>query len=250
MNKKVIFLVLLILLLCGCSSEVNLNIDGKNISEEVNITYMADESTSKKDIYASFRNYIPAFNDVFMLDAQEDVKEENVKYYERELNEYSNGYLFNYKYTFNTSNYSNARSVKNAFKSLNINDNKKDNILTISTDNGGVILLNKYPKLSSVTVNITTNNEVLETNGIKNGSKYTWTFTKNDNNKSIYIKMRVLDGNKPNEEVVVNVVPNNDKDSWLTKFINEHKVLVIVFSIVIFILIALIVSKISRLKYE
>ena len=53
MNKKVILLVLLVLLLCGCSSEVNINIDGKNIIEEVNITYMADDIINKQNVYAT-----------------------------------------------------------------------------------------------------------------------------------------------------------------------------------------------------
>ena len=250
MNKKVIFLVLLILLLCGCSSEVNINIDGKNINEEINITYMADDTTTKSDVYASFRDYIPAFNDVLVVDTQEDTPVEGVKYYDKNINEYNNGYLFKYKYGFNTNNYKNARSVNNAFKSLNINDNKKEQILTISTDNGGVLLLKKYPKLTSVTVNITTNNEVLETNGVKNGSKYTWTFTQNDNNKSIYIKMKVLDDSIINDEVVVNFTTDKNEDSWLKKFVNEHATLVVIFSIVIFILIVIIVSKLSRIKYE
>lgn len=250
MNKKVILLVLLILLLCGCSSEVNINIDGKNITEEVNITYMADDSINKQNVYASFREYIPAFNDVLVVDTQDDVKEENVKYYERKINEYSNGYLFNYKYTFNVNNYKNARSVKNAFKSLNINDNVKDSTLTISSDNGGIILLRQYPKLSSVTVNITTNNEVLETNGTKNGSKYSWTFTQQDNNKGIYIKMKVKEDNIKKDEVLVELPTNTKEENKLSKFFNEHKVLVLVFSIIIFVLIALIIGKFSRIKYE
>ena len=250
MNKKVILLVLLVLLLCGCSSEVNINIDGKNIIEEVNITYMADDIINKQNVYASFREYIPAFNNVLVVDTQEDVKVENVKYYERKVNEYSNGYLFNYKYAFNVNNYTNARSVKNAFKSLNINDNKKDSILTISSDNAGIILLRQYPKLSSVTINITTNNQVLETNGIKNGSKYSWTFTQQDNNKGIYIKMKVNEDNLKNDEVVVEIPSNTKKQNKLSKFFNEHKVLVLVFSIIIFILVILIVSKLSRIKYE
>lgn len=250
MNKKVILLIILVLLLCGCSSEVNLNIDGKNITEEVNINYMADSSITKRDIYASFREYIPAFNDVLVVDTQEDVKDEGVKYYERKINEYNNGYLFNYKYTFNTNNYKNARSVKNAFKSLNINDNKNDNTVIISSDNAGIILLRKYPQLTSVTVNITTNNQVLETNGVKNGSKYSWTFTQQDNNKGIYIKMKVKDSNIKNDEVTVQIPTENKEESWLTKFFNEHKTLVLVFSIIIFILVLLIVNKLSRIKYE
>lgn len=250
MNKKVILLIILVLLLCGCSSEVNLNIDGKNITEEVNINYMADSSITKKDIYASFREYIPAFNDVLVVDMQEDIKDEGVKYYERKINEYNNGYLFNYKYTFNTNNYKNARSVKNAFKSLNINDNKNDNTVIISSDNAGIILLRKYPRLTSVTVNITTNNQVLETNGVKNGSKYSWTFTQQDNNKGIYIKMKVKDNNIKNDEVTVQIPTDIKEESWLAKFFNEHKTLVLIFSIIIFVLVLLIVNKLSRIKYE
>ena len=250
MNKKVFLLILFIFLLCGCSSEVNINIDGKNISEEVNITYMADSNHTKGDVLSSFRKYMPAFYDVVLLDAEPDEKNDGIKYYERSINEYENGYLFNYKYSFNTNNYLKARSVKKAFKSLNINNDTKENILVISSDNSGVMLLNQYPELSSVTINITTTNEVLETNGTKKGSKYTWVFNQQDNNKGIYIKMKLKDNGVKNEVVNVSTPHKEEEQNFIVKFFNEHPIMVMVFGIIIFLLVMLIVCKISRIKYE
>lgn len=252
MNKKIIFLSLIIFLLCGCSAQVNITVDNDTVNEEISINYLSDGTIDKETIKYSFREFIPVYNDVIVADTEPDVKVDGVKYYTRTLTDIGSGYNFKYKYTYNINNYNKARSVKKSFKSSYIEQDKKDNVVTISTDSSGLMLLEQYPNLSSVTVNITTDNEVIETNGIKNGNKYTWVFDRNDYKKNIYLKYKIKDESNIIDEDDNVIIGNNEEEeeNAFISFVNEHPILVAIFSLLLFLLVVLIITKITKLKYE
>ena len=173
------------LLLSGCSAEVNLEIVDDKINESTVITAYENAIYSKEILRTSFRNYIPAFARDVIVDTMPDEEFPDVSYYEKSETDLGNGYLFNYKYTFNIDEYEEARTVKDGFRSYNISYDRANNKLTLSTDNEGIIYFNDYPSLDEVIINIKTDYLVEDNNADrKDGNTYTWVFTK-DSNKSI-----------------------------------------------------------------
>lgn len=253
MNKKIIFLGLVIFLLCGCSAQVNLTVDNDKIAEEISFNYFSDENIDKEKIKLSFRQFVPVYNDVVVADTEPDEEIDGIKYYTRTLTDIGSGYNFKYKYDYAINNYGKARSVKRSFKSSFIEQNKNENIVTISTDNSGLLLMEQYPNLSSVTINIITDNEVIETNGIKNGNKYSWIFDRNDYKKNIYIKYKIKDKTNTSDNTT-NIIDSNKKNEEekndFIDFINKHPIVVALVALVIFVLLVLIITKITKLKYE
>ena len=173
------------LLLSGCSAEVNLEIVDDKINESTVITAYENAIYSKEILRTSFRNYIPAFARDVIVDTMPDEEFPDVSYYEKSETDLGNGYLFNYKYTFDIDEYEEARTVKDGFRSYNISYDRSNNKLTLSTDNEGIIYFNDYPSLDEVIINIKTGYLVEDNNADrKDGNTYTWVFTK-DSNKSI-----------------------------------------------------------------
>lgn len=185
MRRKILILTFMTLLLSGCSAEVNLEIVDDKINESTVITAYENAIYSKEILRTSFRNYIPAFARDVIVDTMPDEEFPDVKYYEKSETDLGNGYLFNYKYTFDIDEYEEARTVKDGFRSYNISYDRSNNKLTLSTDNEGIIYFNDYPSLDEVIINIKTGYLVEDNNADrKDGNTYTWVFTK-DSNKSI-----------------------------------------------------------------
>lgn len=185
MRRKILILTFMTLLLSGCSAEVNLEIVDDKINESTVITAYENAIYSKEILRTSFRNYIPAFARDVIVDTMPDEEFPDVSYYEKSETDLGNGYLFNYKYTFDIDEYEEARTVKDGFRSYNISYDRSNNKLTLSTDNEGIIYFNDYPSLDEVIINIKTGYLVEDNNADrKDGNTYTWVFTK-DSNKSI-----------------------------------------------------------------
>ena len=74
--KKIIMLFLVIIVLTGCSAEVNINIGENGINETITIN-----DTSSTNYY----NYVPVFYDDIFSEIEPDVKNEGVSYYNKNL---------------------------------------------------------------------------------------------------------------------------------------------------------------------
>ncbi len=252
MKKKIIILIFLIFMLCGCTAEVNVDINSNTIDEIVSIYAYPNEYYNKEQLKTAFRQYIPAFGKDMIIDAAPDEKASGISYYQRTLKDLGTGYRFDYSYKFNLSNYKGARTVKEGFKSSNIYVDNKEKTILISTDNGGLLFFNQYPELTDVTINIKTGYKVKENNAdIINGSVYTWKLNRDDR-KNIYLLLdtSVNEEEKDNKNEVINDVNNKEEDSEVTNFFNEHPVLIIFISFCSFILVVFIISKVTRIKYR
>jgi len=248
--KKCLILMGLLFILCGCTAEVNLNISNDVIKEEVSVNYFEDGKVSKNEILSSFRKYIPAYNGVVVADTEPDEMVSGVAYYKREVKDLGSGYSFKYSFDFPINNYNNARTFKRSFQSGNVVKNKKDKTITISTSTNGLMLFNQYDNLTSVVVNIKTNNEVIETNGTLKDGVYTWKLNRNDN-KNIYMKLKIKD---EYPVIVTENKTNNSKqekeDNVIVKLVNKNPLISILVILGIFVIILLIITKLSRKKYD
>ena len=208
MKIKYFVLMLIVFMMCGCTAEVNLEINDNKMKESVDITFYQNAIYTKDIIRTSFRNYIPIYATDVIVDAEEDRAFPDIKYYEKTETDLGNGYLFNYKYDFDIDEYREARTVKDGFKSYNVSYDNTSNTLTLSTNSGRILYFDDYPLLEEVTVNIKTDYLVEEDNADKvNGNTYTWIFNK-DSKKSINMLIDTSVNNDDNNSVFIGIGNN------------------------------------------
>ena len=185
MKIKILILVFIMFMMCGCSASVDIEIKDKKVFESVDITAYQNVIYTKEILNTSFRNYIPVYARDLIVDTLPDTPREGIKYYEKTTTDLGNGYKFNYKYTFDIDEYSEARTIKDGFRYYDFSYNDTNNTITISTDDNGLLYFNDYDQLDEVRINIKTNYFVESNNADKvNGNTYTWFFNK-DSKKSI-----------------------------------------------------------------
>ena len=202
MKKKILTLILLIFMVSGCSVEVNLDISDNKIKESNDITVLENAIYTKEILRTSFRDYIPIYASDLIVDTVPDQPFSDVLYYNKNTTDLGNGYRFNYSYDFDIDKYGDARTIKDGFRDYSYS--YRNDIISLSTDNEGLIYFDEYPLLEEVTVNIKTDYLVEENNADSvNGNTYTWVFNK-DSKKSIDI---VIDTSKSGDRVlgIVNV---------------------------------------------
>lgn len=264
MNKKLVVLIGLLFLLCGCSATVNLNVSLDAIEEEVSITSLATPTSTKQQIRNSFREFTPAYaRDYDILpDTMPDTKESGIDYYERTLKELGDGYNFVFKYKFPLYSYINSTTVKHSFVSSDINNDPDEQTLTLSTDSGGLLLLKEYPNLTDVTVNITSQYKVLESNADSQaGNVYTWNFN-SATKKGIYIVYDLkpessetpgTGGNtstspaeSEEDDDGVRTVGQKKQKSQIEKIANGNPVLFAVCAMALFFVFVIIITKVTK----
>lgn len=261
--KKIIMLLLLVILLTGCSANVNLTITSSTIEEEVIVNAYSDSTTTKQQVYSKFKKYIPVFVSSPMSDTEPDVKQTGIEYYTRKVQDLGSGYSFIYDYKYNFDDYKNARTVALGFDSKTIQRDPVEKTIMISTDSSGLNFFDQYSSLESVTVNIKTNYQVKENNAdVVNGNTYTWVLRKGTK-KSIY--MLINDPNagtsydkkeeeskeeqKDEQEVVVPTTPSEpEEENEIVEYANNHPIIVGVVAIFGFFILVLILAKASKIK--
>lgn len=252
MKTKIIILTFFLFILCGCTAQVNIDIKDMQINESISIEAYPDNNYTKDQLLESFRTYIPIDYNVPIVDTMPDEKEKGITYYNRTYKDLGNGYRFNYNYNFNISNYPKARSLNGAFKSSTVQVNKGDKEILISTDNSNIKYFSEYPSLSKITINITPSYKVKESNADSiNNNVHTWTFEKNTK-KNIYLLLSTeekIDNNENEKDRAEQKKTDSSKkkeESAFEKFVNEHPFLVAIGSILLFIILVAIISKITR----
>ena len=197
MKKKILILILLIFMISGCSVEVNVDISDNKIKESNDITIYQNAIYTKDILRTSFRNYIPIYASDLIVDTVPDQPFSDVLYYNKNTTDLGNGYRFNYSYDFDIDKYGDARTIKDGFRDYSYS--YRNDIISLSTDNEGLIYFDEYPLLEEVTINIKTDYLVEENNADKvNGNTYTWVFNK-ESKKSIKI---VVDTSKSGARVL------------------------------------------------
>lgn len=247
MKYKIMILSGFLLLLCGCSAEVNLSFEENNIKEEVSITHFADQNLSKTMVYLLYREFIPAYYGVEVPDPQEDIKIEGISYYDRSVIDLGSGYRFLYTYSYPLLRYNKARSAQNSFKSPYISKDE-EGIITISTDKGGNLFISQYEDLDRVKVNIDTKGyEVIESNGVFSNGIYSWEFTQSDNTSSIYLRLKKKeeDSSSSLKESSSKELPAEDE-----RFFEKHPFIIISIGIIGFFLILIVLLKVKSHKYD
>ena len=197
MKKKILVLILLIFMISGCSVEVNVSISDMKIKESNDITVFENALYTKEILRTSFRDYIPIYAEDLIVDTIPDQPFSGTLYYNKNTTDLGNGYRFNYSYDFDIDKYGDARTIKEGFRDYSYT--YRNDIISLSTDDEGLIYFDEYPLLEEVTINIKTDYLVEENNADKvNDNTYTWVFSK-DSRKSIKL---VVDTSKSGDRVL------------------------------------------------
>ena len=180
--KKYIIIILLLILLTGCTNEVNYNFKDKNIESTITSEFTLDEfknyyintnpeftedysKNELKELLIEYKNnlLIPAYND--------DV---NTRYTESSFEE-GDEYLIKYNYSFNYSNFETNYYFKNCFETFSYYEDDVNYYYQLT----GKALCNYEDTLFTVTSDkiVSDSNEDTLNNG-----KYTWILKEEDNN--------------------------------------------------------------------
>lgn len=215
-------LLVLLLLITGCSGQWNLKIDNDYVDEDVSLSFPRDASSDQL-----FRNQtsesisVYGGNEKYKMDKKEDGSNYNV----------------NYSYRHDILKFGKSNFMIKCFSSNNITDDGE--IINIETsDRFNCINLDDGAYLNEVKFNITTDLEVVSNNADEIiGNKYIWVFdSDNYENKNINIKIK--------------------KDNSLSKKIVDGIsnyfviIIVIILIIVFFILFLMHIKKKNRISNE
>lgn len=200
--KQIKFLILLFLIVfvCGCEAEYNLDIDD-NYLETIRVySTTTEEADYFKANYSSFK-YTAS-----ILDSYEPFDEppEEYEYYKIDLFD-DNNILASYKFS---DKFSNSRAANKCYSSFVIFNKKNTRINTL----GYFDCFDIYPDLDKVTVNIKVSYKVVNHNADEvNDNVYTWTILR-DNNRAINIEFENHDVKGTKKDIVPsdNQTKNND----------------------------------------
>lgn len=207
MNKyiKIMILSIMLIVLTGCTAEVNIHITNYYIDDTIEIVSTDEENVLQK---AYFRKYIPAYEEVSILDEMPDEEESGIEYYDFQKEYLLDRVKYTYKYRYPFENYLEARGIKNAFRSsiIRVDEDKNEiiiyanNMVDKNKVNYPMKLFANYPELETVTINITSEFDIKYSNAdrVENGV-HTWVFSQMEDIKTI--RMILDKGNKKVPEV-------------------------------------------------
>ena len=196
--KKNILIIVLALILTGCTAEYTLTINEGVYSEKVSIIGDNNDET------ASFNNdwVVAVDKDIYNLQGDSETTTVPEDIYEYKIK----GNSLTFSYDFNIKNINNSSAISNCYNVFNIN--KYEDRIVISTDEN-ITCFDKNPTLNDVIVNIITDKEVLSNNADSvDGNKYIWHLT-NTNSKSKSINMLMVNDA---EDIISGTGNSNKKD--------------------------------------
>lgn len=186
--KKVVLLFVIVFLLTGCTATYHLEIDDNIFKESISLNDM-DVSEDLFNVYLTnpmpFHYQEKSYLDYdYAVGPSEVKKTEGHLYYNLSKNN-NNGIDASSK--VNIRNYSDSRALHSVFNSSHINN--YDDYISIY-GYGGIYAFSAYPNLSKITVNITVDKMVRESNADEvNGNTYTWILTPENLDKTVYIEI-------------------------------------------------------------
>lgn len=233
--KKIFLMLVISIILSGCSATYNLEFSSTGIKEELIINQEKVDLNEVKGIYIDS----PVDYDVIVPDDDFSKIDKSIPLYEKDFINTSNGYQVKYSYNKHSDkSLANSNIVKNGF--LNASSVIHNNTKQLSTSNG-LIAFKAYPELTDVTINIKTDYNVLNNNAdLVNGNVYTWYFSKDNNNKNIYLLMDIKQNDVTNKQE--ETVKNNQE----TKKEKESSIIVLFIFLGIFIIVMIFLFKFKK----
>ena len=201
MKRKIIILVILLLLTTGCTANYNLVIEDEKITETTIISGEENSFYTKSYMYSLYEEEYPIYYDEEFPYYAPTTKIEGQTYYDKSINETSNGYIATYKASYNFDDYNRSRILNDAYSTFSVVYDSSSSTYNILANNLKIFNTNQY--LTNITISIDLKNyEVVESNeNTKNGTIYTWNFDRNSNGTiNLIYKKATKQDNKENNE--------------------------------------------------
>lgn len=240
-HKKIIFLILSLFLLTGCTVDYELIItNGVTESVYINNTDIILNQEILNTIKDDYGNYytIDYNGDIEYCDSEDCEDPHDAKY---NYNSFSASTIYN-----DYSKYRESKAIKDFFGEIKINQNKKLVIIkaTPKTQLQNILKDVNYIKapVNQLNINIVLPFKVTSSNADKvEGDTYTWIYNKDNTDKVLTISYDtndsnniVIDNNKENESNKENNQTNNTTQKS-NNSVNKYIFLGIVFSVIIII---------------
>lgn len=182
--KKYVYILMMLLLLSGCSTKYNLEISNKGIKEEIETKILDAEipKRTKEEVNANIELDDPITP--FIENDQYPFVDNKEKKYIKEVKKNNGSTNVTLKYNYSFDDYKNSRVYKECFAQKSFDYDKKSYLLQFS---------GKFYCMygNEIEVNIKTNNKVNSHNADKvSGNTYTWIIN-NDNKDKTNIKMNI-----------------------------------------------------------
>lgn len=200
--KKLLNLILIILLITGCTVEYNIKITNDFIDETTSILnyekdkwdnnmYLYNGEKYKDMINEQLKTPAPVYKDSNINPYDPYNKVDGVEYYDQTLISNTDVYGIRYKYKIPIDKYNNSINARMCYSDFDIVYNQQ--YINISTSEE-FKCFNYYDMLDKIEVNVTTSwdYEIVSSNADKEeDGKYTWIITKeNASNKPIEISVK------------------------------------------------------------
>ena len=195
MRKYIFVLLVLSLLLAGCSAEYNLEIDEDSFKESVNIYYPKSEFT-KAEINNIVASKTPITQDF-----------DQIEFYNNSVKENSQNYIVNENYIHSIDTISDSYIITTCY-SGNVIKKEYDKLIIETEDEFGCIYADAEDdseegmdvgvSVDHAVINITTKLKVISNNAdTVNNNTYTWNIDKeNYQNKPIYMEIQLDERNQ------------------------------------------------------
>ena len=250
MKKRLMLLIILILLTCGCSATYDLTIDETNhYLETLTLASEGNEDYTRRDLFNMYLEEYPIYDSQEFLYYAPTEKKEGNTYYIKNITSNSYGYVTTHKATFDNDSYKDSRILKNSFKDTSIGYNISGDYYYL--DLSGLKIFKAQNYISGITVNIkVSDNYVVINNNASsiNGNTYTWTFTGensrlilNYQDKEVYNeKKKKQEENKSNNPIT----PTKE----VTKEEKTNTIIIAVIGLLVYILLMIIILRFRNIR--
>ena len=190
MKMKLLVLVILCLLLSGCTIEYNLDI--KNATYKESVIVNGSDSLDDQNYFNTLKNWaVPAFYSDITYNSDNPKKQDGVAYYDKKVNE--RDFSVNLKYNFNEEKFSDSLMAKFCYNYFYKTEN--DEAKTISyTASMDFNCFTTYESLEKVVVKLKSNRRIINHNAdLEEDGVYIWEITKeNAQGKYLFFEMKQL----------------------------------------------------------
>lgn len=245
--KKIYFILPILLIITGCSSKINIDIDQNSVIETVELQNLESETYSKLKTWNGFPLQLyhdEELNDPAWLPNRE--KESGVKYYDITFNDSNNSLLGTGIFTIDEHHRSSL--IRRCFKYYDVR--KAGQITSFETGHGLICAFQNF------SVTVSTPYKVINSNAHKideENNTYTWNITK-ENKNDVYISLKIDFSKKyKEEEQVVPQTPtenieNQEQNNSVNNILTTKNIIIIT-SILMLIAMSVIII-ILKSKYN
>src|SRR5699024_4232167 len=148
----ILIIIIGIYLLTGCTASYTMEITEDTFDESITIEAYTNDIYDKNSLYTLFKEEYPVYIDQEFMYYDPNNKNEKYRYYTKTYKELSDGYLFNYRYTYGLKDISRARAINMVYKTVSIGYINEEDFYYISLKEPIIFINNN--EITSISINL------------------------------------------------------------------------------------------------